>query len=116
MDLRKHAANGKLPSDPTAGKYNLQVVVVHEGSLDYGHYYTFAKVPIDNELCNLEKQHWIKLNDHEVTVVDEATVLETARGGASKAQPSRLNNMLQKKLGSNSVSTNAYILFYTQQD
>lgn len=83
---------------------------MHEGSLEYGHYYTFAKVPRNHE--NGEDMHWVKLNDQQVQEVDEEFVLTVAKGVKRK---NMLNSMFSKMMDAD-TSTNAYLLFYTQQD
>lgn len=114
LDLTPYAAPElarSLAHDATTGRYSLQAAIVHEGSLDFGHYYAFAKVPLFVDGKEQPISHWVKLNDDEVTLVDEETVLKVTRGGKMFSKNPR--NMLNRALG-DAVSTNAYILFYTQ--
>lgn len=114
LDLGAYAMEEALSRDQTAGKYNLQAAIIHEGSLEFGHYYAYAKVPINHEMCNADRQHWVKLNDHTVTPAKLEEVLQIARGMTGVA-PTRVIGQ-RPTLGANSFSTNAYILFYTQED
>ncbi len=112
--MSAYAKEDTLSHDKIAAKYNLQAAIIHEGSLEFGHYYAYAKVPINQELCNAEKQHWVKLNDHTVSQATIDEVLQVARG-MTGVIPTRAIGP-RPTLGANSFSTNAYILFYTQQD
>ena len=132
LDLTSYAVNSKHElnednlQDPTCdihkglttrGKYSLSAVVVHEGSLDHGHYYTFVKVPknpfAESGLAD-NTTHWVKLNDHMVSKVSEEEVLRIAKGEDRKNQQAK--TIYEKYLGTDSISTNAYILFYSQID
>jgi hypothetical protein len=97
--------------DPTIGKYDLAAIVVHEGSLEHGHYYTFAKVPMSS--TNDHQFIWMKFNDHQVEEVSEEYVLQVARGMQKQILSPKL--LVQKYLGEAS-SINAYLLFYTQME
>jgi ubiquitin C-terminal hydrolase len=110
LNMRSYSDPEHVPADLTAGLYNLSAVVMHEGSLEYGHYYTFAKVPRNHE--NSEDMHWVKLNDQQVQEVDEEFVLTVAKG---VKRTNMLNSMFSKMMDAD-TSTNAYLLFYTQQD
>lgn len=102
--------------DPTAGIYDLTAIVVHEGNLETGHYYTFVKVPLqyaEHRTCSSDRFIWVKCNDQQVTPVSrEEDVLQVARG----LRKSRTTNTIFQKLLDNDTSTNAYLLFYTQRD
>lgn len=114
LDLTPFAAPDlarSLANDATTGRYSLQAAIVHEGSLDFGHYYAFAKLPLQIDGKELPSTHWVKFNDDQVTLVDEETVLKVTKGGKLVSKNPR--NLLNKALG-DAVSTNAYILFYTQ--
>ncbi len=54
-------------------KYHLHGVVIHDGTAESGHYYTYIKDHVQNK--------WRCYNDHRVTVVEEQQVLEEAMGG-----------------------------------
>jgi hypothetical protein len=114
LDLAPYSMKEALSHDPTAGKYNLQAAIIHEGTLGYGHYYAYAKVPINHEQRNADRQHWVKLNDDKISAVSFDEVLDVARGKIGVIPTQAIGP--RPRFGSSSFSTNAYILFYTQQD
>lgn len=73
--------------------YDLTAVVVHEGSLNFGHYYCYAKADVAAANNN---GGWVELNDERVSAVDADTVLRRAAGASG--------------------SVNAYMLFYVQRE
>ena len=54
-------------------KYHLHGVVIHDGTAESGHYYTYIKDHVQGK--------WRCYNDHRVTLVEEKQVLEEAMGG-----------------------------------
>ena len=89
--------------------------MIHQGSIDRGHYFTLAKVANHPDITDDEKmRYWVQLNDERVSPIDEATVLKIAKG------EERINtgpkSIFEKYLGADPVSSNAYILFYTLQE
>jgi len=74
--------------------YTLSAVVVHQGALDYGHYYSLCRSSAS------DGTGWVRLNDHIVSEVTESSVLLEAKGGV-------VDNTV-------SASSNAYILFYVR--
>ena len=53
--------------------YNLHAILVHDGSAESGHYYSF--------IYSKPQQLWFKFNDHLVTAVDEEQVMRESVGG-----------------------------------
>lgn len=128
LNMRSFAPSSSSSSalkDHTAGIYELSAVVVHEGSLDVGHYYTYAKLPRVSSFSSSSKQEklvvdsdrsrWIKLNDQQVSLVSEAEVLQVSRG-MKRSTLGGANSGLLRMLDPQDTSTNAYLLFYTQLD
>lgn len=76
--------------------YTLSAVVVHQGALDYGHYYSLCRSSTS------DGTGWVRLNDHIVSEVTESSVLLETRGG------------VVDNAATVSVSSNAYILFYVR--
>jgi len=52
-------------------QYRLKGVVIHEGSADSGHYYSFIKEP---------EGRWMEFNDHIVSTFDFSKLPEEAFG------------------------------------
>jgi ubiquitin C-terminal hydrolase len=76
--------------------YTLSAVVIHQGALDYGHYYSLCRSSAS------DGTGWVRLNDHIVSEVTESSVLLEARGG------------VVDNAATVSASSNAYILFYVR--
>lgn len=53
--------------------YHLHAILVHDGSAESGHYYSFV--------FDREKKQWFKFNDHLVSPVDEEQVMKESEGG-----------------------------------
>lgn len=85
-----------LEKDDNDLSYTLSAVVVHQGALDYGHYYSLCRSSAS------DVTGWVRLNDHIVSEVTESSVLLEARGSV-------VNNA-----DTVSASSNAYILFYVR--
>lgn len=127
LNMRSFASSSSSAlKDHTAGIYELSAVVVHEGSLDVGHYYTYAKLLRVSSSSSSSKQEkplvvdsdrsrWIKLNDQQVSLVSEAEVLQVSRG-MKRSTLGGANSGLLRMLDPQDTSTNAYLLFYTQLD
>jgi ubiquitin C-terminal hydrolase len=98
------------------GRYSLAAAVIHEGSLDRGHYFALTRVgkrgpEVDEEADGASL--WVKLNDQTVTPIDEESVLRIARGQErpGTAGPGG-QSIYEKFMGADPVSSNAYLLFY----
>jgi ubiquitin C-terminal hydrolase len=85
---------------PRSDEYELSAVVVHAGRLDAGHYFCLARQEVEGGDGDSRRVRWVKFNDHVVREVSEEEVLQEARG-------------LQSADGS--VSSNAYLLFYSRK-
>jgi len=110
LNLREYCNNEKLLSnEPRAGIYNLSAIVIHQGSIERGHYYTLAKV-LKNPKDECQGYHWIQCNDHMVSTMTEEQVLKIAKGEIN-TRPAVTS--YEKVYGTDAVSTNAYLLFYT---
>ena len=59
---------------PELLKYSLKGVIIHEGTVSYGHYYSYVKI----------NENWFKFNDLEVEQVSEEIVMNNGRGLSSK--------------------------------
>ena len=55
-------------------KYNLKGVIIHEGNVNYGHYYSYVKI----------NDQWVCFNDMQVEQVSEETVIKTGKGFSEK--------------------------------
>ena len=62
-------------------KYNLKGVVVHNGTSDSGHYYSFIK---DREESKEVNSKWYEFNDTHVDHFDEKQIPEETFGGENE--------------------------------
>ena len=74
--------------------YMLTGVWVHQGKADAGHYWTYV--------YDTDWEMWRKLEDKEVSIVDEEEVFENAFGGK--------RNMIGER------NINAYCIIYTKEE
>lgn len=79
-----------LDLDGVFDHYKLHAVVIHVGGGQGGHYYSFVNPHLDGR--------WLRFDDHQVSDVDQATVLAEAKG---------------RNIGRRS-SINAYLLQYVK--
>lgn len=69
--LKRQKANIRPPQRT---RYTLKGVIIHEGTVNYGHYYSY--VYIDRQ--------WVCFDDLQVETVSEETVMNTGRGLTDK--------------------------------
>ena len=62
--------------------YHLHAIIIHDGSADMGHYYTF--------IFDRFKKVWWKINDNMVREEAEEVVMEEAKGGFGYRSASHL--------------------------
>ncbi|GAO48806.1 hypothetical protein G7K_2975-t1 [Saitoella complicata NRRL Y-17804] len=78
-------------------EYELAGVLVHGGSAESGHYFSYARIRDENSDSNFR---WFEFNDTEVTPFDPADIMQMCYGGSDDTN------------GSRQRSFNAYMLFY----
>jgi ubiquitin carboxyl-terminal hydrolase 7 len=83
-------------------EYTLHSVVVHQGSVNSGHYYAFIKPTIEDK--------WILFNDETVRPADKYEVFESNFGGNYNTYKARPRGEIVKTI--RSYESNAYILVY----
>jgi hypothetical protein len=88
-------------SDSTV--YELNSVVIHEGTADFGHYFCFARPDLKKK-----PDEWVKLNDNLVSPVSLGEVCEASYGG-------KYFRLLGRGAAGD-ASSNAYLLFYSQKE
>jgi ubiquitin carboxyl-terminal hydrolase 7 len=82
--------------------YTLHSVVVHQGSVNSGHYYAFIKPTLEDI--------WILFNDETVRPADKYEVFENNFGGNYNTYKARPKGEIVKTI--KSFESNAYILVY----
>lgn len=89
-------------NNPNSYMYDLTGVVIHTGTTERGHYYSFTKKDNGN---------WYEFNDTNVTNFNIEDMEDEAFGGTQYYYNNKTgkNEMIEK-------STNAYVLFYTKKD
>lgn len=85
-------------------QYDLSGIVVHSGTADSGHYYSFIK---DHE--HPESGKWYELNDHIVRDFDPNDIPGETFGGDEIYTTYNMQQMKSTKW------RNAYLLFYTRK-
>lgn len=117
LDLSEFLSHSHSLADTTSRScaYELNSVVVHEGSLNLGHYICLAKTQHERDctamhceiegICDMRGKgsQWYMLNDHIVSKISEQEVLDMARGEKFQSADSC------------ATSTNAYMVFYTKK-
>ena len=96
---------GKLPE--TFFKYTLRGIIVHNGILQGGHYYSYIE---DREKLEFSPdQRWFEFNDSRVNPFDPKKIPEEAFGDPNDRSASKRIDMHSENL---MKENNAYILFY----
>lgn len=101
---RREIQDGAPPEHPDSFyEYSLTGVLVHQGTTDSGHYYSFIK--------DRETQNWYKFNDSQVSPFDPNNLPEECYGGSYQTE---IYDHTQRKWVSRTHvrSNNAYMLFY----
>jgi hypothetical protein len=73
-NIRSLEERRKLVAVNPKNKYHLKGVIIHEGTVSYGHYYSYVNV----------NGKWFKFDDLQVTEVDMEEVMNTGRGLTEK--------------------------------
>jgi uncharacterized UBP type Zn finger protein len=76
MEIEKEIL--KLSQPVMKNPYYLHAIMNHEGSSEFGHYYSF--------IFDRKAKQWYKFNDHKVTKVEEAEVLSESYGDNKSSQ------------------------------
>lgn len=115
-DEQLHALERSMPQNYF--KYKLKGIVVHHGTADQGHYYSFIQ---DREGKN---QGWFEFNDTLVREFDPSDIAEEAYGGEDNSIAQNINEMQQQNNGQvdhamiqamtqyKNKIRNAYVLIY----
>ncbi|KAI9843704.1 MAG: hypothetical protein M1837_006172 [Sclerophora amabilis] len=107
LDMRPYtidylgSAEASIPDDP----FELVGVLVHSGTADSGHYYSFIR---ERPITNLSQSPgWVHFNDSEVKAWDPGNIPVQCFGGAETWTQSRETQPIRLPR-----SNNAYMLFY----
>ncbi|GBG29919.1 Ubiquitin carboxyl-terminal hydrolase 34 [Hondaea fermentalgiana] len=117
LNMKKYtreALEGRLEDSKPDSYYEYELVgiLVHTGTADSGHYYSFIKerVPTaDRTSCE-----WFHFNDEQVSHFDPATIPETSFGGAKNAQWDGNQQRAPSQSWSNKPYS-AYMLIYERR-
>jgi hypothetical protein len=90
------------------GSYALSAAIIHEGTLQSGHYFTAVKAQ-----DAAEEPSWVLLNDQHVQAADEASILRVTGGIEAKTSSPLLDRYQVAKQFKSSAT--GYLLFYTRQ-
>ena len=136
--MRKYCTNSDV-ARTAGGRYALTALVIHQGSIEQGHYFTLAKLDNTNDSANGQCEgrdqpgQWVQCNDHQVSRMSEQAVLKLAKGEEEEEEEEeeyhhhRINydaddddllNQIKEEsfvMSSSSSSCNAYLLFYVAQ-
>ncbi|KAG0032025.1 hypothetical protein BGZ82_006708 [Podila clonocystis] len=100
-----------LPEHSAAFQYNLVGVLVHTGTADSGHYYSYIK---DRSLEGVENTMWYHFNDSKVEEFDPSEIPSKAFGGPEYI-PSE-SPYLKNSPRMTTKPYSAYMLFYERAD
>lgn len=89
LELSRFAVQGRKENDPHYFDFKLCGILIHSGSAESGHYYSYIKVG----------ERWLEFNDRKVSEWDIQANLKNECFG-----------------GSDERSRNAYMLFYERVD
>lgn len=97
---------------PSYYEYDLVGIVVHTGSIDSGHYYSFIKerVPLKGT-----KSQWFEFNDQKVTRFDPNDIPHECFGGYEWIEQYVDGMRTQKEKVKREIGHNAYMLFYQRK-
>ena len=110
LDMSKYLDKSTIDStDPSI--YHLQSVLIHVGSVNGGHYYTYIR-PL-TKLSPAESP-WIRFDDDQVYQVDESEAIEQSYGG-EYVTPSKFVGMKQLHDQTRTRTASAYMLIYLKQ-
>ncbi|OMJ27428.1 Ubiquitin carboxyl-terminal hydrolase 30-like protein [Smittium culicis] len=72
LNRPKKAAHNSLAQN---SNFQLSAVVSHIGSHNSGHYFTYKRIPYDNQDDKSPSYQWFRVSDSDFAIVDESTVL-----------------------------------------
>lgn len=99
--------HAKLPFPKEYYEYNLKGIVVHTGTADSGHYYSFIQDREDPDSTEGKQPRWYEFNDTWVTEFDPKDIPVETFGGEEKFDSSYpMMNFKHER------SSNAYVVFY----
>ncbi|KAF9917165.1 hypothetical protein BX616_001769 [Lobosporangium transversale] len=101
-------------SNAAAFQYNLVGVLVHTGTADSGHYYSYIKDRERNSFGS-ENERWYFFNDSRVEEFDPSDIPAKAFGG-TEFIPMDASPYLKSQSRSTTKPYSAYMLFYERSD
>lgn len=109
LDLTKYKSTSqKTTNQPSLIEYQCFGVIVHSGSANKGHYYSFIRPDI-------EIDDWYEFNDTEVNLVEHYEVFHNNNGGdRTDYKFNKESKKIEKTTESHSQT--AYMLFYIRKD
>ena len=111
--LANREKKGSVPlKAPSYYKFELVGVLVHSGTADYGHYFSFIK---DRDKDSSSYGRWFEFNDRTVELFDEKNIAYKCYGGSDVIM--QYDSTLRKKIPQTITRPeNAYMLFYQRID
>jgi len=105
------AYDGINTRPPAYYQYELYGVVVHKGTIDFGHYYSYIKerIPLTSS-----EPRWFEFNDTSVTAFDSNDIHKTFGGYYETEEADYMYN--RRRIVRRENPNNAYILIYQRKD
>eukprot|EP00743_Colponemidia_sp_Colp-15_P012256 GILK01013886.1.p1 GENE.GILK01013886.1~~GILK01013886.1.p1 ORF type:complete len:1111 (+),score=235.56 GILK01013886.1:584-3916(+) len=104
-------ASASPPPPPDFYEYELTGVLVHTGTADSGHYYSFIRESSSNSTNQQAASRWLEFNDSEVLSFDFNSLPDEAFGGSTVV--TTYSKELKRFVESTQPRTkNAYMLIY----
>ncbi|KAI8809063.1 hypothetical protein BJ742DRAFT_771514 [Cladochytrium replicatum] len=111
---REHNQNDTIMSPTPGALYELSGILVHAGTADSGHYYSFIRERVPRDGNNGERR-WFHFNDSTVEQFEPRNIPELAFGGFDKV--SNWDDHQQKHVQRSVPKTySAYMLLYDRVD
>jgi ubiquitin carboxyl-terminal hydrolase 34 len=115
LDLKQYTVNNEDANATECTEYTLAGVVVHLGTAEYGHYFSYIDIKRSEEEMMQKPEAWLEFNDSKIKEFKTKQIEKESFGGTSSDQSVEDEMWGWNNKFNRDNSQNAYILVYEKK-